>query len=249
MSGKRRNRGSQGSVSERMPPVTIPPGVKVDASVIHPLESRWTLWYDCRTHSLNPSGKQRWAAAAASQAEYENHITEISSCYTVEEFWETINHLCPPSGLEHSANYHFFRHGIKPMWEDDANKNGGKWVISLSHPEVLDRSWYFIVLGLIGEQLDPDFHICGIVVSKRSKGDRISVWVKNTDDRNTILTVGKRLLQITDLGKQHTPFDMEFKHHQDSISSGASFHTATHLRKADVLKIMEDSLYKGVAQG
>ena len=30
------------------------------------------------------------------------------------------------------GNFHLFKDGIKPMWEDEQNKNGGKWVFQKS---------------------------------------------------------------------------------------------------------------------
>ncbi|CAJ0826023.1 6909_t:CDS:2 [Entrophospora sp. SA101] len=33
------------------------------------------------------------------------------------------------SELSTNSNYHLFKHGIKPMWEDPENERGGKWVI------------------------------------------------------------------------------------------------------------------------
>ncbi len=44
-------------------------------------------------------------------------------CLQVEEFWSIINNLLPPSQLVKNANYHFFKDGIQPLWEDKANKN------------------------------------------------------------------------------------------------------------------------------
>ena len=88
---------------------------------------------------------------------------------TVEEFWSFFNHLKVPSELDKdtAANYHFFRTGIKPMWEDSANKNGGKWVVSFNKgdAELFDRTWMLLLMGLVGEELDPTMQICGIVVS------------------------------------------------------------------------------------
>ncbi|KAI9716634.1 MAG: glucose repression mediator protein [Chrysothrix sp. TS-e1954] len=34
-----------------------------------------------------------------------------------------------PSALPIVSDYHFFKDGIRPVWEDDENKKGGKWII------------------------------------------------------------------------------------------------------------------------
>ena len=64
----------------------------------------------------------------------------------VEDFWKLLNNLKPPSMLEGSANYHFFKEGVHPLWEDPANKHGGKWVLTVKDkPMVLDRAWIEVV--------------------------------------------------------------------------------------------------------
>jgi translation initiation factor 4E len=35
-----------------------------------------------------------------------------------------------PSQIPAGANYHLFKKGIKPAWEDPHNKKGGKWTFS-----------------------------------------------------------------------------------------------------------------------
>ncbi|KAG0018286.1 hypothetical protein BGZ80_007360 [Entomortierella chlamydospora] len=53
--------------------------------------------------------------------------------------------------------------GIKPMWEDPANANGGRWIVTLlnKNPELLDRCWIELAYALVGEQLDAGDDICG----------------------------------------------------------------------------------------
>lgn len=61
---------------------------------------------------------------------YENSIKGISVVKTVEEFWSTYNYLKRPNDLSSTTDYHFFRDGIKPTWEDPKNAKGGKWIVS-----------------------------------------------------------------------------------------------------------------------
>jgi hypothetical protein len=47
--------------------------------------------------------------------------------------------------------------GIKPMWEDDNNKRGGRWLINLDKRQrgtSLDHFWLEVMLCLIGEAFD-----------------------------------------------------------------------------------------------
>lgn len=62
-----------------------------------------------------------------------------------------------------------------PMWEDQANKLGGRWMLTLqrSQKEEVNKLWLDTVLCLIGEAFDHSDEICGAVVNVRTKGDKI----------------------------------------------------------------------------
>ena len=86
-----------------------------------------------------------------------------------------------PDSIETNSNYHLFKkvalhspchalialQGIKPMWEDEANAKGGKWVINLkSDKNMLNTYWENMVLGMIGETIDVADEITGAVVKQ-----------------------------------------------------------------------------------
>lgn len=58
------------------------------------------------------------AAAGGVVHPYENSIKTITQVSTVEEFWQTYDFLKRPNDLPTTTDYHFFRSGIKPTWED-----------------------------------------------------------------------------------------------------------------------------------
>ncbi|CAJ0750016.1 24079_t:CDS:10, partial [Entrophospora sp. SA101] len=100
----------------------------------------------------------------------------------VQLFCRYFNWVKKPSKLAMNTNFHIFKNKIKPMWEDPANANGGKWVISIKNPQLLDRCWTWLVYALVGEDLDEADDICGAVMSRRTRGDRIAVWVRDKDN-------------------------------------------------------------------
>ena len=63
------------------------------------------------------------------------------------------------------------------MWEDSANKQGGRWVITLnkSAKADLDKLWLVVLLCLIGEAFDHSGELCGAVVNIRAKNNKISI--------------------------------------------------------------------------
>ncbi|WWC89753.1 uncharacterized protein L201_004679 [Kwoniella dendrophila CBS 6074] len=81
------------------------------------------------------------------------------------------------------TNFHFFKSGIKPMWEDQMCQKGGKIMIA-GEAHAMDNLFFDLILLLISGDLDaevppPDNStslVCGIVLSKR-KLTRIEIWL------------------------------------------------------------------------
>jgi translation initiation factor 4E len=154
---------------------------------------------------------------------YESSIKQIATVHTVEQFWTTYDFLTRPNDLPTTTDYHFFRAGIKPTWEDPSNARGGKWIVRL-RKGLASRYWEEIVLALIGSQLTssivPDGEVCGAVVSIRYAEDIVSVWNKTASDRDITdrLRDGiKRILQLPSF------VHMEYKPHETSLQDKSSF--------------------------
>jgi translation initiation factor 4E len=157
---------------------------------------------------------------------YENSIKTIQTVHTVEEFWETYNYLKRPNDLASTTDYHFFREGVKPTWEDPANEKGGKWIIRL--PKGLaSRYWEEVVLALIGGQFQgvPDGEITGLVVSIRYSEDILGVWNRNSLDRDMVERLRDAIKKVLQL-PAHAHTIMEYKPHQNSIADRSSFRNA-----------------------
>ncbi len=87
-------------------------------------------------------------------------------------------------------SYCIFKDGIVPEWEDPENKKGGEWSIRKElNAEALDECWEKLVLGAIGETVDPGNEITGIRVIHKNKKDkkepgnnyRFEIWLRSID--------------------------------------------------------------------
>ena len=88
------------------------------------------------------------------------------------------------------SDYHIFKGGIRPVWEDEANKKGGKWIVRLKKG-VADRYWEDLLLAMIGDQFaEAGDEVCGAVLSVRSGEDVLSVWTKIDGGRNIKIRCG-----------------------------------------------------------
>lgn len=189
------------------------PAANAPSGSFHPLEFEWTFWYDKR-----PAAGKRMKGE---QESYESNLRPIGTFGTVEDFWRYYNHLVKPSKLEINSNYHFFKEGIKPMWEDSANTKGGKWVLTFRDKNLLDTCWENVVLGLVGETLDMEDEITGAVVSRRKAGDRIAIWNRTNNNEAAILGIGRKLKGL--LGVDPSKVNSSYQSHEDSMKSGASY--------------------------
>ena len=93
------------------------------------------------------------------------------------------NNIAKASKLAQGANYHLFKEGVEPKWEDPENERGGKWIVIVPAKErdngALDKYWLWTLLAVIGEAFDDETEVCGCVVSVRKGGDKISLWTKS----------------------------------------------------------------------
>ena len=135
----------------------------------HPLKSTWIIWY------RPPTSKY---------SDYEKSTIPLAYLSTVEAFWAVYTHLKRPSILPSVSDYHIFRKGIRPVWEDEENKRGGKWIVRLKKG-VADRYWEDLLLAIVGDQFaEAGEEVCGAVLSVRSGEDVMSVWTRIDGGRN-----------------------------------------------------------------
>ncbi|MBN3288034.1 IF4EA factor, partial [Polyodon spathula] len=149
--------------------------VSTEHYVKHPLQNRWALWF------FKNDKSKTWQA----------NLRLISKFDTVEDFWALYNHIQLSSNLMSGCDYSLFKDGIEPMWEDERNKQGGRWLITLTKQQRrsdLDRFW----LETVGEAFDDHSDdVCGAVVNIRTKGDKIAIWTTDYENKDAITHIGQ----------------------------------------------------------
>ncbi|KAL2119309.1 hypothetical protein VTJ04DRAFT_6269 [Mycothermus thermophilus] len=167
---------------------------------IHQLRNSWVFWF------RPPISK------ANGFIEYEKTLHPIATVEAVEQFFSIYRHLKRPSALPLVSDYHLFKKGIRPIWEDEENKNGGKWVVRL-RKGVADRYWEDLLFAIIGDQFgEASEEVCGVVLSVRNGEDILSIWARAN---------GQRVLKIRETMKRVLAFPpdtkLEWKSHDSSI--------------------------------
>ncbi|KAI1174001.1 translation initiation factor eIF4e [Nemania sp. FL0916] len=183
---------SMGSISEAAQQIS-------DVSS-HPLRDTWVFWY--RPPITKANG----------YIEYDKTLHAMMSVKTVEDFWLAYSHLKRPSSLPTVSDYHLFKDGVRPIWEDEENKLGGKWILRLKKG-VADRYYEDLLMACVGDQFgDESDELCGIVLSMRNGEDVLSIWTRNT---------GQKVLKIRETMRRilRCPNDtrIEWKSHDTSM--------------------------------
>ncbi|XP_011500073.1 PREDICTED: eukaryotic translation initiation factor 4E type 2 [Ceratosolen solmsi marchali] len=179
--------------------VLVAPDISPDE---HKLQYAYALWYSKR----NP-GK------LGALLSYDQNLKLIGRFASVEQFWGLYSHLSRPSELNTHTDFHLFKIGIKPMWEDEANQRGGKWVVRL-RKGLVSRCWENLILAMLGEQFMVGEEICGAVVSIRFQEDIICLWNKTASDLSTTQRIRDTLRRVLHLPPTAL---MEYKTHNDSL--------------------------------
>ncbi|RKF63930.1 Eukaryotic translation initiation factor 4E type 2 [Erysiphe neolycopersici] len=166
----------------------------------HPLRYNWVIWF--RPPIAKSNG----------YVQYEKTLHPIAGFGNVEDFLTVYRHLKRPSTLPPVSDYHLFKKGVRPVWEDTENRKGGKWIVRLKKG-ISDRFWEDLVFAIIGDQFaEASDEVCGAVLSVRNGEDILSIWARND---------GGRVLKIRETMKRILGFPpdtrVEWKSHDSSI--------------------------------
>lgn len=207
---QKQNNNRRNQQMSQMPPVIQmkPPPVPEHENQ---LESPYTFWFTQRGRGAK--NKPNTAG------DFEQNIRCITTVSSVEQFWRAHTHLVQPSELNGRCDVHVFRYGIRPMWEDEANKEGGKWIVRL-RKGFATRCWENLVLAMLGEQFLVGGEICGAVVSVRyHTEDIVSIWNKNANNQGVINQIRDIMKRVLNLPNNTI---MEYKAHKESIKDASN---------------------------
>ncbi|KNA07163.1 hypothetical protein SOVF_174270 [Spinacia oleracea] len=179
--------------------VDAPPATEVAEAPKQPhkLERKWAFWFD----TTKPKPGAAWGST----------LKKAYAFDTVEEFWCLYDQIFKPGKLVANADFHLFKAGVEPKWEDPECAHGGKWTVSASRNTNLEAMWLETLMALIGEQFDEADEICGVVASARSRGDKLSLWTRNAANEAVQMGIGRKWKDIIDVTDK-----INFSFHEDA---------------------------------
>jgi translation initiation factor 4E len=148
------------------------------------------------------------------------------------------NNITPTSDLALKSDYHLFKKGVRPEWEDAQNKHGGKWAFQFKDKKAIniDALWLHVMLAAIGENLEDeeDNEVMGVVVNVRRGFYRIGLWTRTVgraipgdggkartteQGKEVLMKIGKRFKAALQLNDKEA---VEFSGHTDAAHAGST---------------------------
>lgn len=144
-----------------------------------PLPSKYVFYF-----SETQSAKHQKIATA----NYMSSVRTMFECETVWQFasrWRQYKtQVNRPSQMQPNQNLYCFLKGVAPMWEDPRNKNGGRLTICPARAQ-LDEVFDWVLSSFVGGNLSDEGTV-GAVLSRRSRGDRVELWLDETASSSAV---------------------------------------------------------------
>lgn len=100
-----------------------------------PFTYAWSFYHDKHSTSSN----------------YEGRLTLLlENIITLKPFWESFNNY-PVEQLKMKDSIHFFKRGVKPVWEGPRNVKGGAWTFRVAKDKSKEF-WKELLLFAVGDQ-------------------------------------------------------------------------------------------------
>jgi hypothetical protein len=159
---------------------------------LHPLSDSWCLW----AHLPHDTD---WSISSYKKIYTFTNLEEVIAVT------ETL-----PETLVKNCMLFLMRDGIKPIWEDPKNRNGGCFSYKVSNKQVYNV-WkelsYVLVGDTISKQLSFVTNVTGITISPKKNFCIIKIWMSNCMNQNPaiVTTDVKDLSSQGSLFKKHVP--------------------------------------------
>lgn len=196
----------------------------------HPLWSSFTLW------TLHHN-KQN-----TTSDNYSSSLQPIVTFNTIEQFYSVYNYMKKPSVVYNTSTqqqsqpsqqqqqqhnndtiiYHIFRDSIQPLWEDQANSNGGSLRIRIkkhisqhnnNNINYIDRIYEDILLAIIGDTYNIGHSINGVILSSKNNEYVIQIWNNDSSDTQSIDKLKQMIKHVLNIPQHIINSVVEYKPH------------------------------------
>ena len=108
---------------------------------------------------------------------FEEQIKPTVTIKNVKEFCALFTSLRKPKDIHSGADTYFFKKGIKPMWEDPANKGGGKFFLHIKK-SFATKLWENLLFSLVSEEIPEMKMVNGIILKIHRLEVVFYIWTR-----------------------------------------------------------------------
>ena len=185
------------------------------------LENKFAFWFRISKEVL----KNQLQNKTIDINEYKSQVKKLAEFDTIEDFWTIFQHLKKPDNSNEGIQLQLFKEPIKPIWEDEFNKNGGKISLKLKK-QFTNIIWEEIILAIIGGILRKEIkeEINGVVFSSKKDFNTIQIWFKTFNNKKNaeLKQYIRDLIQIPNEVplelKQFFPLKRNYNNNEENIN-------------------------------
>ncbi|KAL0226824.1 hypothetical protein P9112_014148 [Eukaryota sp. TZLM1-RC] len=133
------------------------------------LQDPWAIYVNFRTRSNT----------------YTNSLKCIGRFSSIESFWQHINSISVLS-LPPNTNVRIFKRNIRPEYEAEENRFGGRICFNIGQSDVLVTVWESLLTEVCGRLWKYYSHINGVCLCVKDHRCSIQIWVRNAADTKAI---------------------------------------------------------------
>ena len=152
------------------------------------LSDKYAFWY--HINEISPD------------QEYESQIKKLAEFDTLEDFWAIFQYLKKPDDCKQAIEFQLFKDPIKPMWEDENNKDGGRIALKL-RKEFSNLVWEELVFAFVGGYFTKEIkdEINGLVINCKKDFNTLQIWIKSYTNEVTS-AIEKNIREILNIPKE-----------------------------------------------
>ncbi|AFN83505.1 eukaryotic translation initiation factor 4E [Encephalitozoon romaleae SJ-2008] len=143
------------------------------------LASQWVLWQN----NNDESNAKSWG----------DDLVAVGEVSTIPEFLYLCDEISN-AGIGKLCTMNLFKKGVKPMWEDEANIDGGRIIMDV--PVVgrdnIGELWKKTMAFCISNVVD---NVCGCVLSEKQSFYKLAIWFGKDYNQDTIKEMWQETLE------------------------------------------------------
>ncbi|KAL9109876.1 MAG: hypothetical protein Q9227_005579 [Pyrenula ochraceoflavens] len=172
-----------------------------------PFQYVWAVWHD--------------KAASSTSGNYDERLTLLAeSVADIGSFYRIYNNF-PWENVKIKDSIHVFRSGVRPLWEDAENLDGGCLTVKVKREDGKSiKAWEEMCLMACGGELQAAVqsehdHILGLSYSPRLYVAHINVWNKRGENAATIKGLKEVILDRLSAEFRPAEKDVYYKKHSE----------------------------------